>query len=54
MPTKHQPTERIAMRLPVAMIEKLDKLVADGAYRSRTHAVFEAVRDYLAKQKGAK
>jgi Arc/MetJ-type ribon-helix-helix transcriptional regulator len=47
-----QLTARIAMRLPVYMIDGLDKLVAAGVYRSRTHAIFEAVRDYIARKGG--
>lgn len=49
------PTKPISFRLPAGMKKQLEELVAKGEARSVSHAVFEALRDFLAKQrKGAK
>jgi len=40
-------TARITTRLPTSWFKKLDKLVEDGAYLSRSDAIRDAVRRFL-------
>ncbi len=46
-------TERVTIRLPSAMIQKMDALVSLGQYGTRTEVMRHALRDFLEAQ-GAK
>ena len=41
----------ITSTLPILLLERIDELVAEGKVSSRSHAIREAVRNYLDKSK---
>jgi Arc/MetJ-type ribon-helix-helix transcriptional regulator len=46
------PTERVTVRLNKLQLTFIDNLVATGEIRNRTHAIAEAVKDYVTKKSG--
>lgn len=43
-------TERITIRLPTAMVQKMDALVDLGQYGTKTEVIRHALRDFLEAQ----
>lgn len=43
-------TERVTIRLPAAMIQKMDALVDLGQYGTKTEVIRHALRDFLEVQ----
>ena len=46
------PTERVTVRLNKQHLATIDALIETGQLRTRTHAIAEAVRDYVIKKSG--
>lgn len=44
------PTERVTVRLNKMHLSTIDALIQTGQLRNRTHAIAEAVRDYVNKR----
>ncbi|RLF91962.1 CopG family transcriptional regulator [Thermococci archaeon] len=44
-------TVKVSARIPKGLVEKMDKLVEEGLYSSRSEIIKEALRDFLLRRR---
>ena len=50
MPVRRPRTKLVTLKIPEALVNELDKLVASGKYSNRSEAIRKAVRELLKRE----